>query len=321
MRFRRVSPKIFARSIAYGCTAVALTAAAATLASDTRVVSQGGVGITVGDVDGYMNRVPREKWSGFIESAERIEGLLRNVLRTKQLAQQALDLKLDQDPQVRAQLRYAQDEVLAHARLDRFTKELKIPDLNQLAKERYTAQKAQFAIPARVTVQHLLIGTGERPEAEARALAEHVRDEAMKDPDQFDALVEKYSEDPSKANNHGKMVDATSSKYVPEFARAADALTEKTPISPLVKTKFGFHVIKLLNRQPERQQTFDQVKDKLLADLREQYVSDQRRDFLNQLSNQVLDPNPDAVAALHDRYFQGNATGDGTSSAVETETR
>jgi len=307
----------FAALIAFAGLIQAGLVPAAEGGTDTTVVSQGGVSVTLADVDAYMQRVPKEKWSGFIDNAQRIETVLKNLLRTKQLAQQAKDEKLDQTPEMRGQLALAQDEVLAKARLDEFTQKIKTPDLAQLAKEQYTAHKSDYVTPAKVTVQHLLIATGKHSDADAKALAETVRSEALKDPAQFGALVEKYSDDPSKISNHGRMEDATSSKYAPEFARTAGELTAQEPISQPVKTKFGYHVLKLVAREEGKPQTFDEVKAKLIAGLREQYVSDQRTDFLNQLSNQKLEPNPDIIASLHGRYSQG-AEAAAAPAAAET---
>lgn len=302
--------KLFcAAALCMGLCAAGIESAVAVEPSDA-VVSQGGITVTVGDVDAYMARIPHDKWGGFVSSAERIESMLKNLLRTKQLAQQARDLKLDQTPQAAAALALASDEQLAKMRLEKFGADIKVPNLEQLAKEQYQSHKEQYVLPAKVTVQQLLIGVPKHSDEEAKKLADTLRAEAVRDPAQFDALVDKYSDDASKAANRGRMEDASSSKYVPEFARAAGELTLVQPISEPVKTKFGYHVLKLLDLQAPKQQTYAEVKDKIVAGLRDQYTADQRRNFLNELSNQILDPKPDAVAALHDRYAQAPGSTD-----------
>ncbi|MGH8041693.1 MAG: peptidylprolyl isomerase [Rudaea sp.] len=279
--------------------------AAATVDASRPVVSQGGATVTVGDVDAYMARLPAEKWAGFISSADRIESMLRDLLRTKQLALQAREMKLDQDPQVQGQLALAQDDALAKIRFDAFTKTIKVPDLGQLAKEEYLSHKDQYVVPADVTVQQVLIGTKDRSDEDAKKLAESVRTQALADLAHFEELVQKYSDDPSKASNKGMMKDATSSKYVKEFGEAAGKLSAKNPISPIVKTRFGYHILKFIDATPAKQKSFDEVKAQILDSLDKQYIVDQRKDFLNQLSNQKMTPYPDAIASLHDRYFTG----------------
>lgn len=269
------------------------------------VVAQGGVTITIGDVDAYMARIPADKWAGFVSSGTRIESMLKDLLRVKQLAQQARDMKLDADPEVQSKLALAQDTLLANIRAEAFAKSIRVPDLTQLAKEEYLTHKDQYVIPADFVVQQILIMAHQRSDDEAQKLADTVRAQAVTDPAHFEDLVEKYSEDPTKAKNKGVMKDATSKKYAPQFAKAAGELTEANPVSPVVKTKFGYHILKLMSSTPARQQTFAEAKDTILEGLNKQYVMDQNKDFLNQLSNQKMTPYPDAIASLHDRYYTG----------------
>lgn len=270
------------------------------------VVSQGGVTVTVGDVDGYMARLPADKWAGFVSNPQRIESMLKDLLRTKQLAQQAREMKLDSGAMAQSQIALAEDDVLGKLRFEAFVKSIKVPDLTQLAKEEYLSHKDQYMVPADVTVQHILIAASkERSEDDAKKLAEDVHAQAVADPAHFDDLVKKYSDDESKGTNDGVMKDAASSKYVKEFADAAAKLSAKDSISPVVKTRFGYHILKFVSGTPAKQQTFDEVKAQILDGLDKQYIADQKKDFLNQLAGQKMTPYPDAIASLHDRYFTG----------------
>jgi parvulin-like peptidyl-prolyl isomerase len=72
----------------------------------------------------------------------------------------------------------------------------------------------------------------------------------------------------------------TSAGSVPQmdsaFSKAAFALKNIGDVSPPVLSHFGTHVIRLDGRRPQRQRTFDDVKDELIADLRQAYVAQQR---------------------------------------------
>lgn len=266
------------------------------------IVSRGGVSITLQDVDTYAARVPKEQRERFIDSPARIRDLLNNLLLTKQLALQARAEHLEQQAAVQAQLRAAQDEVFARARMTEFMSSIKVPNLDALVAEQYATHKDLYKVPASVDVKHVLIATQNRPDAEAKALAEKVHAEAMADPKAFDHLIEKYSDDISKTDNHGLMKDATNEKYVQPFREAASALTSVGEISPVVQTTYGYHVIELVAKHPERLQTFDEVREKLTASTREQYIANQRRDFVNGLTNEKLDINPATLDTLRDRY-------------------
>jgi peptidyl-prolyl cis-trans isomerase C len=265
------------------------------------VISRNGVSITLQDIDTYVARVPKEQRERFIDSPTRIRDLLNNMLLTKELAVQARAEHLETHADVQNQLRAAEDEVLSRARMSEFMASIKVPDLAELAREQYLSHKDLYKLPAIVDVKHVLVSTEKHPDAEAHALAEKARAEALADPNNFDAVVEKYSDDNSKAN-HGLIKDAASTKFVEEFRNAAAELKSVGEISPLVHTTFGYHVLQLVSRQPERQQSFDEVRAQVTASMREQLVANERRDFVNQLNNQKVDINPANLDTLRDRY-------------------
>jgi peptidyl-prolyl cis-trans isomerase C len=302
--------------------ALVATAAQAQSTPNDVVVSRGGVSVTLQDVDTYVSRVPKEHREKFIDSPARIRDMLNNLLMTKQLAVQARDEHLDQQPDVEVQLRSAQDDVLARVRMAEFTSSIKVPDVTELAREQYVTHKELYKLAAKVDVRHLLISTEKHSGDEAKALAENARAEALAHPNSFEALVEKYSEDSSKAGNHGLMKDATKPGYVQEFRDAAGALVNVGDVSPVVRTSYGYHVLQLVSRSPERQQSFDEVREQAIVAMQEQYVANQRRDFINGLTNQKMDINSPTLDALRDRYDDaGNVKAAAAAPAKAGETR
>jgi peptidyl-prolyl cis-trans isomerase C len=159
-----------------------------------------------------------------------------------------------------------------------------------------------YKVPPKVDVMQVLVSAENRSDDEAKALAEKIRAEALANPKNFQALIDKYSDDNSKAENHGLMKDATSKSYVPEFRDAAAALKAVGDVSPVVKTTYGYHVMKMVARVPERQQSLAEVREQLTASMREQYIANQRRDFVNELTNQKMDINAATLDSLRDRY-------------------
>src|SRR5262249_40425449 len=154
---------------------------------------------------------------GLMDNPKRLQDVLMNMLRTKELATQAREAKLDQPAMVQRQLRWAQDEVLAQVRVGQYVDSIKVPEFAMLAKEDYAAHKDLYVVAEVVNVQHILIGTDKHTESEARELIERVRKEALADPSKFDELVDKYSEDSSKGYNHGKMLEASAPRYTRPF--------------------------------------------------------------------------------------------------------
>jgi peptidyl-prolyl cis-trans isomerase C len=276
--------------------------------ADQVVVSQGGVSVTMADVDAYVSRIPKDKQAGFANSPTRIETMLRSMLTDKQLAKQARELGLDKDPLLQRQIDLAADAALSKARISKFAADLVTPNFDVQAEEQYLGYKEKYVVPGRVDVRHVLIGTKERNEEEARKLAEDVLAQARAKPDDFAALVEKYSDDPSKTANKGVIPNATTDNDAPQIKDVSATLNQLGEVSPtLAHTPYGFHIIQLAARTPDRQLTFAEAKDDILAKLREEWTEQQVRGFVDNIKNNPMDASQEAVASLRTRYMPKGA--------------
>lgn len=271
------------------------------------IARQGNAQVSLQDIDAYAQKIPEKDRAGFFDSPKRIQGVIMNLLLQRQLAAEARTARLDADPLVTLEIQQATEEALARADLEHFRQGLKLPDFTNLAQEYYASHKDEFVTHGVVNVKHVLVSTKDRSEAEAKARIGEVEAAAKAHPDQFDALVEKYSDDPSKDKNHGLIEDGASSKMAPPFAQAAAALKKPGEISPITKTQFGFHVLKLVERKPDTQKTFAEVRTDLIEKLRKDYVEKQSADHVAQLRSISLDANPDLIASLRTRFLPPGA--------------
>lgn len=269
---------------------------------DTVIARQGGSVVTLADIDAFAQKMEEKQRPVFFNSPKRLEDLISTLLVQKQLAAEAEKTGLTKDPVVQAQLKLAQVEVLSKARLEKLRSDLKLPNFNELAKEEYVGHKEKYVVEGKLDVKHILISTDKHTDAEASALATTVENEAKAHPDQFDALIEKYSEDPSKAQNHGLMPDARGKRYVPAFSAAAAALKIPGEISPIVKTKYGYHVLQLVTRTSDVPRKFEDVKAEIIEQLRNDYIAKTTKAHTDELRNQPIDATPEKVASLRDRY-------------------
>jgi peptidyl-prolyl cis-trans isomerase C len=89
-------------------------------------------------------------------------------------------------------------------------------------------------------------------------------------------LAREFSEDPRTKGRGGHIGWFGAKQMDPAFATAAFALKSVGDVSPLVLSRFGYHLIRLDGRRPQRQKSFDEVKDQLIADMREAYINEQR---------------------------------------------
>jgi peptidyl-prolyl cis-trans isomerase C len=126
------------------------------------------------------------------------------------------------------------------------------------AKEYYTAHPDEFRQGAQVHARHILVG--EQKEA-ARLLAQLKSGTA-----DFADLARKHSTCPS-AERGGDLGFFTRDRMDKPFADAAFAL-QPGELSEVIKTRFGYHIIKVEETRPAHQQDFDEVKEMLIERLR-----------------------------------------------------
>lgn len=271
-----------------------------TKAQDSPVLmSKGATVVTQADFEAQLQEMPEEVRAGIRTNMERITKVVDNLYIQKRLAQEARDNKLDQDPLIRARIELATDKLLSQVRLDAVIREAAEPDLEALAKEQYLANPDKAQLPEEVRVSHILIGTRKHSEEEAKQLAEKVRAEVIENKQSFAELAKKYSEDPSVGNNRGDMGFFARGKMVKLFEDAAFALKTPGEISPIVKSDFGFHIIRFEARNPTRKMRFDEVKKTLIRAAKEQYISQVRAAHLAKITSpDGVQINSEAIKAL-----------------------
>jgi foldase protein PrsA len=108
-----------------------------------------------------------------------------------------------------------------------------------------------------------------RTEAEALKIAKEVKVKLDKGGD-FAALAKEYSDDGGSKDNGGRYVNAQIGQWVTEFKNAAATLPINK-ISDPVKTSFGYHVMKVIDRKENK---LADVKESLRTELADKLFSD-----------------------------------------------
>jgi peptidyl-prolyl cis-trans isomerase C len=232
------------------------------------VLAQGPGGITVTGEEVLAEaaqRLPIDVRDKALADPRNITTLTNDIAIRRALAAEAEKVQLDKDPAVALQLRLARDRVLAEARLakaeggpaDR-------PALEKAALAEYRAQPERFAFPEQVRVRHVLI---DARSCEAERRATEVLAQARAPGADFAALAREYSQDPGSAKRGGDLGFFERGRMAPEFEKAAFALANPGDLSDVVRTSFGFHIIRLEERKPAGREPFEKVRDALVQDL------------------------------------------------------
>ena len=154
-------------------------------------------------------------------------------------------------------------------------------DLNQIRQQvrvseeelraAYNENLERYKLPNRVHAAHILFKTIGKTDAEVeeiRKKTEDVLKKAQKPGAKFDELAKQYSEDTSK-DKGGDLGWITQGQTVPEFEKAAFSLPPGQ-LSDLVKTQYGFHILKVLEHENARTRSFEEARPSLLFPLLEE---------------------------------------------------
>lgn len=107
-------------------------------------------------------------------------------------------------------------------------------------------------VPPTVDISHILIELNPSDESLQEAYSKILKvQKLLKDGGDFAELAKEYSEDPGSASKGGDLGFVNRGDFVKEFEEVAFSLNEGE-ISDIVQTKFGYHIIQLLEKQGEK---------------------------------------------------------------------
>ncbi len=291
--------------IAFALLATLLTALpleSADIASTSDVLAKrGGAEITEAEVDARMQEIPEQQRAGFIDSGERIDTLLNQMLLVEQMAAEARRLGLDKTDKFRAARKLAEDRDLALFYQQHLFENAPKFDAETLAAEAFAASPKDFLIGDVVDVRHVLIKTDCRAPGTAKALAEKLRERAMRGESVAD-LARKYSEDDASSAEGGLFRNVPRGKTVKAFEDAAFAMHTPGELSPVIETPYGYHFIEMVEHRTGRAAKFEEIREGLVRQMKQRHQGKHVEDQSDRLLSMPLEGNPARLQALRKRY-------------------
>lgn len=168
----------------------------------------------------------------------------------------------------------------------------------------YDQHRDQYRVPEQVKVSHILIKTplpgpdgkvDEKGVAEAQQRADNLLKQ-IKAGANFEDLARKYSEDPGSAKNGGSLGWIGRGQTVPEFEKVAFSLP-KGQISGVVKSSYGFHIIRVEDKHDAELKPLDQVKSEIEPILKRQQAQQIAQTEADKMLKQARAQGLDAAAA------------------------
>jgi peptidyl-prolyl cis-trans isomerase D len=159
----------------------------------------------------------------------------------------------------------------------------------------YNNSIEQYTTPEQVRASHILLKTEGKDDAAVKAKAEEVLKQAKAGAD-FAELAKKYSEDEQSAKNGGDLDYFGRGRMVPEFDQAVFAM-QPNQTSDLVKTQYGYHIIKLVDKKVATTKPLAEVRQQITDQLGYERAQAQAADLAQKLEKQISRPGDlDSVA-------------------------
>jgi len=231
--------------------------------------------------------------------------ILNQIVLEEILYRKARKDKLTDDPEVRAILRDTERKILAQQVLQKeLAKDIKITpsDLQTY----YQANQQKYMEPEQAKISHILVKDEEAAQAALNGLKKNNQD--------FATLARELSLDEATKDKGGE-IDSWVAKggYIPGIGHSEEAAevifgTEAGKVAKqTVKTDNGIHIIKVRERKPQKQKSFEEAQQEVYMDLRRQKEAEVQQSLMRELKeryNVVIhtskfqpEPKPDAPHA------------------------
>ncbi len=219
-----------------------------------------GIEITDADVDRALQMAGQQAMLYGGEQARKM--ILDELISMKLFAAEGKEKNFDENQEFKSAIENFKERMLAQLSIMDLLKNVKISDED--AKKFYDEHtKEYFTEPEKIHAAHILVSD----DASSSDVISKIQAE-IKNGVSFDELAKKYSIEPGSDSTGGDLGEFPRGVMVPEFENAAFNLKTPGEISEPVKTKFGWHIIKLEGIIPEKILPYnDELKGHIIQEL------------------------------------------------------
>src|SRR4030043_467794 len=244
----------------------------------------GNVTITQAELEREIKNLPdfAQKIFAGIGGKERF---LNELVKKELLYQEALKKGLDKNTEYLKKVEEFKKLTLIGQLLEKEI-ETKAKVTDQDVKDYYEKHKQELASVSQIRASHIIVKT----EEDAKKILER-----LKKGEDFAKIAKKSSIDPGSAKNGGDLGFFSSGQMVPEFEAAAARL-KPGEISEPVKTKFGYHIIKVTDKKMGKPVEFEKVRNVIFQRLSaerqkeffDSYIEDLKKSYKVELNKETI---------------------------------
>lgn len=238
--------------------------------------------ITLREFNKRVERLPKS-YQEIIKGQRR--QFLEDLIDEELLYEEALKSKIDKNPETQEVIAEAKKKILISRLIkERADDKISIPERD--IEKYYNEHSEDFMLPERWRASHILVDTPEE--------AEQIK-QKINQGESFENLAKEKSKD-AAAKQGGDVGYFTKGQLIPEFEQACFGL-EVGEISGIVKTKFGYHIIKLTERKNPEVQNFSAVKDLIKKEMEREQKKKLLQELMANLKNS-------ARITINEKFFE-----------------
>jgi peptidyl-prolyl cis-trans isomerase C len=269
-----------------GTPAAKPAAPAATAGAGEVLATYGGKKLTSDIVMKEMERLPPPS-RAYLNAPERKRQFVENIILNDLLFEEGQRESFDKDEEIERQVTDLRKRLVVQRVMRKYQTP---PEINDEQAKKYFDDNPTLYSTTQIRASHILV----KEEAVAKEL--HAKVKAA--PDSFADVAKEKSTDTMSAQKGGDLGMFGQGRMVAEFEKVAFGL-KVNDLSDVVKTQYGYHIIKVTERKDGERKPFDQVKEQIKATLRNKLLQEQTQGHMDQLKKQAnLQIIDDAVAKL-----------------------
>jgi parvulin-like peptidyl-prolyl isomerase len=270
---------------------IAVAVMATSIVASDILVTVNGKNITKQDAEAFVSATaPNAHWS---QLSPEQKALVKKTLVEKALfSELAKKEGIDKSPEFKKNMQKIADELMVNMWMKKQMDSAVVSDSE--AKAFYEKNKAKFLMPETVHARHILV----KSEKEANDIIKQMKGlsgEKLKT--KFIELAKAKSTGPSGPKG-GDLGTFKKGQMVPAFSKAVWALKPGEITTKPVKTQFGYHVIYLESKNEAKPVSYEMVKDKIIATLKQQEFAKKISEIAKELTSKakIVDMDKDANA-------------------------
>lgn len=263
--------------------------------NDKRVLAKvDGDVITVKDFNDRIEKLPKQ-YQDIIKNQKR--NYLDDLIMEKLLYKKAIKANIDKDRETQDIIAEATKKIII-ARLIEKDVENKVKVSDEEARKYYDEHSEEFMLPERWRASHILVDTPE----EASAIKQKLGQGAS-----FEDIAKEKSKD-ATAKIGGDVGYFSKGQLIPEFEEECYKL-KVGEVGDVVKTQFGYHIIKLTDKKNPEVQEFSAVKDMIKREL----IRNKKKELLEKM---MTDAKSKAKIVVNEKLFEQEVNKDAKNKAV-----